>query len=137
MAGDVSTEAKVLKFFEQRQQGQATLQVARCTRVENARTRAFAPEPGHHPTLVFHGTPEGNVGNIMAEGLIMEFCGGCGGIFGAMNPNTSLGYARKAGGTRHFMMVCLYDLAAPAQPGGAYSVPKDSAATVLWLLKLA
>merc|ERR1712232_1045711 len=136
---DVSDEAKVHAFFERRQMGNPQLKIQRCIKVENQRLAAFAPKPGQHPTLIFHGTPEKNVGNIMVEGLLMEFCGGCGGIFGATNPQTSLGYAAKAGDQRYFMALCVYDLplgSAEPQPGAAYHVPKDDSAAVLWLLKV-
>lgn len=136
---DVSDEVKVRAFFERRQQGNPTLRIEQCIKVENNRLRAFTQEVGNRPTLIFHGTPEKNVGNIMVEGLLMEFCSGCGGIFGAMNPKTSAGYAAKAGDTRHFMALCVYDLplgSAEPQPGAAYHVPKDNSAAVLWLLKV-
>lgn len=141
---DVSDEAKVRAFFQRRSKANPALQIQRCIKVENHRLQAFAPKAGNRPTLIFHGTPESNVGNIMVEGLLMEFCGRCGGIFGGMDPSISLSYAQKAGPGgyfgRYFMAVCLYDLAlgggAP-QEGGAYSVPTDDAATVLWLLKVA
>ena len=102
------------------------MQILQCMQVENHRLRAFAPKAGNRPTFIFHGTPENNVDNIMLEGLLMEFCGGCEGIFGAMNPQTSLGYAQKAGGQRHFMAVCVYDLPLNGtlpQQDSAYSVP--------------
>jgi len=137
---DVSDDDKVRALFQHRQQGNATLQIQQCIRIENERLKAFNPKPGNRPTLIFHGTPERNVGNIMVQGLLMEHCGRCGGIFGAMNPQTSLGYAQKEGDQRCFMAICVYDLplgGAEPQPGAAYSVPTDDAATVLWLLKVA
>jgi len=136
---DVSDETKVRAFFERRQQGRQTLQIEWCNRVENLRLDAFKAERGNRATLLFHGTPERNVGNILAAGLLMEFCGGCGGIFGAIDPQTSLGYAQKAGDSWFFMAVCIYDLplagGAP-QAGAAYSVAQDDAVAVLWLLKV-
>lgn len=144
---DVSDEAKVRAFFERRQQGRKrrqqrtpALQIQQCIKVENHRLFAFTPKPGNRPTLIFHGTPERNVGNIMVEGLLMEFCSGCGGIFGAMHPQTSLDYAMKDGDQRCFMALCVYDLPpgmhASPQVGAEVNVPTDDAATVLWLLKV-
>mmetsp|Transcript_74497 Transcript_74497/g.241866 ORF Transcript_74497/g.241866 Transcript_74497/m.241866 type:complete len:345 (-) Transcript_74497:64-1098(-) len=136
---DVSDETKLPAFFHRRQQGQRAFTIEWCSRVENCRLDAFTAGQGSRPTLLFHGTPERNVGNIMAAGLLMEFCGGCGGIFGAMNPQTSLGYSQKSGDQRHFMAVAVYDLplaGAGVQEGAAYSVPKDDAVAVLWLLKI-
>jgi len=135
----VSDEAKLRAFFERRQEGNSSLQIEWCNRVENCRLDAFKAKQGNRPTLLFHGTPERNVANISASGLLMEFCSGCGGIFGAMNPQTSLGYSAKAGDQRHFMALCIYDLplagAAP-QEGAAYNVPTDDSAAVLWMLKV-
>jgi hypothetical protein len=141
MDEDVSDERKVREFFARRQKkshhfGQK-LRILECIKVENPRLKAFKPNMGCKPRLIFHGSPEQYIANILTEGLLMKYCGRCGGIFGAWDPRISFGYASKMGGERFFMFLCVYDLPMSANEGSTeVNVPSDDVATVLWLLKV-
>ena len=156
LAGSWNTEQAVRELFERR--CQHTLQVESVTAVHHgASLNAFsagnlggdADPPIAHSysqcqtdALLFHGTNEANVANIMAGGLKLKFAkaGMLGaGIYGAPDPRKANQYV-PAGQHGRFMFLCRFNTI-----GGRihqnvlfteYCVYDESKVVVLWMLKV-
>ena len=94
--------------------------------------------------LLFHGTrTDGNVANILAEGLKLRFANASGmlggGIYGAPDPRKASQYAPQ-GTHGRFMFLCRFNLAGSRHHQNMqfaeYCVYEESKVAVLWMLKI-
>lgn len=156
LASSWNTEQAVRELFERR--CQHTLQVESVTAVHHgASLNAFsagnlggnADPPIAHSysqcqtdALLFHGTNEANVANIMAGGLKLKFAkaGMLGaGIYGAPDPRKANQYV-PAGQHGRFMFLCRFNTTGGRNQQNVlfteYCVYDESKVVVLWMLKV-
>ena len=153
LAGSWSTEQAVRQLFSRR--CGSTLQLESITAVchETSLTAFNAgslgadadPNPNRlSDALLFHGTrTDGNVANILAEGLKLRFANASGmlggGIYGAPDPRKASQYAPQ-GTHGRFMFLCRFNLAGSRHHQNMqfaeYCVYEESKVAVLWMLKI-
>jgi hypothetical protein len=152
LAGSWKTEQAVRQLFLRRcghaleiQSVTAVCHEASLSALSAGRLDATAdPRPhGLCDALLFHGTrTDGNVANILAEGLKLRFANAQGmlggGIYGAPDPRKASEYAAQ-GAHGRFMFLCRFNLVGSRHQQNVqfaeYCVYQESRVVVLWMLK--